>query len=365
MNRSRIPNSNRRKFTVLLAIICTLNVVDSARANTFSNQQPATNGGITRWSTLWVDPTGQNDLDSDSMCFEDFLLSGPAQINHLEWWGDSIPNKGFQLEVWKQDPGTVAYQPYAVWRGAGGLPNWHKTITIFNSSWDSRGMYHFTYDLTTPFNLAANDSTNPRWFLAVIGLTDVAFLEWNWSQGLGGSTQTMQWIRGGGNRWYHLAEGRAMVIGGNSLPATLSGVVSLADWVGGSQSCTFTLTPTAGGTSTTITVPLASDGSYSFSTLLQGQYHVAAKVSHWLNRQYPTNIQLGSSSNTAVNFDLINGDIDGDNEVGPGDFGGLSSAYGSVSGDANFSSLADLDGDFEVGPSDFGILSTNYGLVGD
>ena len=66
-----------------------------------------------------------------------------------------------------------------------------------------------------------------------------------------------------------------------------------------------------------------------------------------------------------MTFSLINGDIDGDNEVGPGDFGILSSAFGSVDGDPNWDPEADLDGDGEVGPSDFGILSANFGLSGD
>lgn len=62
---------------------------------------------------------------------------------------------------------------------------------------------------------------------------------------------------------------------------------------------------------------------------------------------------------------LLNGDIDQDNEVGPGDFGAFSTAYGAADGDPNYNFFADLDCDGEVGPSDFGIFSTNYGLTGD
>ena len=59
-------------------------------------------------------------------------------------------------------------------------------------------------------------------------------------------------------------------------------------------------------------------------------------------------------------------DIDGKTtEVGPGDFGALSAAFGSVDGDSNWDPMADLDGDGEVGPSDFGILSANFGMSGD
>ena len=47
----------------------------SASAQGFAYEQPMTSGGgILRSSQLWIDPSGQNDLDSDAQAWEDFEL---------------------------------------------------------------------------------------------------------------------------------------------------------------------------------------------------------------------------------------------------------------------------------------------------
>lgn len=56
----------------------------------------------------------------------------------------------------------------------------------------------------------------------------------------------------------------------------------------------------------------------------------------------------------------LTGDIDGDGEVGPGDFAALAAAFLSAPGDPNWNEAADLDCDGEVGPGDFDILSRNF-----
>ncbi|MBS1717562.1 MAG: PEP-CTERM sorting domain-containing protein [Armatimonadetes bacterium] len=194
----------------------------------FVNQTPAPGGGVGRWSKLWVDPNGQNNLDGDAICYEDFTLANDSSINHIEWWGDGPPNQGFQIEFWKQDPGTIAYQPYAVFREQGAQPEFATTTTSYSFSGDPSGTTHYSFDFTSPVNLAANNASNPRWFVAVIGLTDVPYLEWNWAQGLGGSNRTFQFVRGGneggGDLYRALPEGRAMLLSGTAVPepATLS-----------------------------------------------------------------------------------------------------------------------------------------------
>lgn len=218
---------------LLSALACLALAATAGAQQILVNQTPAANGGTLRWSKLWVDPTGQNDLDGDAICYEDFVLSSPATINHLEWWGDAVPNQGFQLEIWRQDPGTIAYQPIAVFRETTAHPEWAVTTKVFNWESTADGIVHYSFDLTTPVELAANDANNPRWFLAVIGLTDVPFLEWSWAQGLGGSTRTFQWVRqSAGPQFRVLGEGRAMVIAGPvPEPATIAvigiGVVML------------------------------------------------------------------------------------------------------------------------------------------
>lgn len=59
-------------------------------------------------------------------------------------------------------------------------------------------------------------------------------------------------------------------------------------------------------------------------------------------------------------FAPLPGDIDGDGEVGPGDFSALATAFLSADGDPNWNPDADLDGDGEVGPGDFSILARNF-----
>ncbi len=110
-------------------------------------------------------------------------------------------------------------------------------------------------------------------------------------------------------------------------------------------------------------VSLDSASQYAFNTTRTGTFDVAAKASHWL-RQTRTNVALTSDPVT-VNFSLINGDVDGDNEVTLFDFGQLVAAFGSMAGDSNWNPNADLDGDDEVTLFDFGILVRNFGAIGD
>jgi hypothetical protein len=194
-----------------------------AQATIFTNQPPAPGGGTLRWSKLWVDPSGQgNDLDGDAICYEDFVLTTAAAINHIEWWGDAPPNHGFQIEFWKQDPGTIAYQPYAVFRSIGAQPQYATTTTAYAFSITPGSVGHYSFDFASPIALAANDVVNPRWFVSIIGLTDVAYLEWNWAQGTGGSNNTFQFVRGGneggGDQYRVLGDGRALVLSGSAVP---------------------------------------------------------------------------------------------------------------------------------------------------
>lgn len=197
-------------------------------ATVFVDQQPAANGGTLRWSKLWIDPFGDNDLDSDAICYEDFVLTNDSTIEHLEWWGDLNPNLGFQIEFWKQDPGTIAYQPYAVFRNSGANPKAKFVSTDYAFGPDPSGMIHFSWDLPTPVELAKNDAVNPRWFVAIIGLTDHAPTIWSWATGNGGSHRTFQWVRADGNNFRLLGEGRALLISGTELvpePAATAGIL--------------------------------------------------------------------------------------------------------------------------------------------
>ena len=206
---------NRPEFGA--ALLCWCVATASSSAQVFVSQPPVSGGGVSRWSQLWQDPgPNGNNLDGDSVCWEDFTLSAPAAINHIEWWGTGACELGFRIEFWKQDPGTVAYQPFGVFYYGGNEsihPEAEFDTTAFTTTPGPGAINHYSLDLNTPLSLPANTAINPRWFIAIIGLTHQAYYTWNWSQGTGGSTRTFQFIRGSGPQFRLLSEGRALVLG--------------------------------------------------------------------------------------------------------------------------------------------------------
>ena len=209
-----------------------------AQTQVLVSQQPATNGGVSRWSQLWQDPgPNGNDLDSDAVCWQDFVLSAPASIDHMEWWGTGACELGFQIEVWRQDPGTFAYQPLGVFYYGGVKtvkPEAKFKTTAYTTTPGPGTLLHHSLDLATPISLPANDASNPRWFIGIIGLTEVPFATWNWSQGLGGSNKSYQFIRGDNIQFHSLPEGRALLLS-QSVPCfadcDASGTLAIDDFI--------------------------------------------------------------------------------------------------------------------------------------
>lgn len=149
----------------------------------------------------------------------------------------------------------------------------------------------------------------------------------------------------------------------------ISGTVTLEDWsilaAGGME---VVIEIRGVGSSTplqTVTENLDPSGDYSFGAIVSpGMYDITAKGSHWL-RRLRSGVVVTAAGASDVDFTLVNGDCDGDNEVGIGDYSILSTAYGSYDGDPNWSESADLNGDLAVDIADYAILSANYGEVGD
>ncbi|GIV17482.1 MAG: hypothetical protein KatS3mg022_2917 [Armatimonadota bacterium] len=172
-------------------------------------------------------------------------------------------------------------------------------------------------------------------------------------------------------RDYPMSDAEIAALGGPSaagipIPAEVSGTVNLGDYGGDVTTVPVTVEIRNPGETTPVethVVNLNSSGQYAFITGLKGTFDVAAKASHWL-RSVKGGVTIAPPS-TAINFDLINGDIDGDNEVTLFDFGALVAAFGSVPGDSNWNPDADLDGDEEVTLFDFGVLVRNFGAIGD
>ncbi len=206
-----------------IAVLAAATLLPSlASAQIVISQPPVSGGGVSRSSQLWQDPgPNGNDLDGDAVCFADFNLTAPTEISHIEWWGVGACELGFRIEVWRQDPGTVAYQPIGVFYYGGDHtvePETTFDTTAYTISPGPGGIFHYTLDLDTPISLPANNAANPRWFLCVIGLTHQAFYTWNWSQGIG-THHTYQFIRGEGPQFRALGDGRAMQIGLPLCPA--------------------------------------------------------------------------------------------------------------------------------------------------
>jgi hypothetical protein len=202
---------------------CALITMNAIGTDVIINQSAVAGGGTSRWSQLWQDPgPNGNDLDGDSVCFADFSLTWPASIENLEWWGGGACELGFQIEIWKQDPGTVAYQPLGLFYYGGDhtvRPEARFSVTPADySTATEAGLTHFTLDLSTPIQLAANNAANPRWFLCVIGLTQQAYHTFNWAQGSAAVPQTFQFIRGGtsgsGPLFRRLGDARSLFVTG-------------------------------------------------------------------------------------------------------------------------------------------------------
>jgi hypothetical protein len=145
----------------------------------------------------------------------------------------------------------------------------------------------------------------------------------------------------------------------------VTGTVELQDFSGDPSTISVTIEIRNPGDTTPIETHIVNpDGSsqYAFSTTRDGTFDLAAKASHWLRH---TRSSIAITGDVTVNFSLVNGDVDGDNEVTLFDFGELVAAFGSSPGDSNWNPNADLDGDDEVTLFDFGILVRNFGAIGD
>lgn len=188
-------------------------------------QSPVPGGGVLRASQLWQDPHGDDDLDGDAVLWDDFVLARPTSIGHVEWWGTGASELGFQLEIWRQDPNTIAFQPLGVFyyghHGAGEPPvrpeaMLRRPLDAITTTVGGDGMTHYVLDLATPLTLAANDATNPRWFIGIVGLTAQPYAQWQWAQGTGGHGGTFQFVRGGydgGDMFRRFGNDHALVLG--------------------------------------------------------------------------------------------------------------------------------------------------------
>ena len=113
----------------------------------------------------------------------------------------------------------------------------------------------------------------------------------------------------------------------------------------------------------TNTVPMTGlTGSFSLNTRIYGFNDIVIEGPGFLRRVIPA-VEL--TAFTSVSTTLINGDIDGNNVIGTGDFNILRAAWGSLPSSSNWNPNADLDGNGVIGTGDFNILRSNWGAIGD
>lgn len=107
----------------------------------------------------------------------------------------------------------------------------------------------------------------------------------------------------------------------------------------------------------TQTVSLGTGGEFMLFAPGNDQYVISVKTGTWLRKNRSVNTTSGSV--TGADLSLMNGDIDGDNEVTVGDFAILSVNFGGEGPDG------DLNQDGSVDIGDYAILSGNFGALGD
>lgn len=166
-----------------------------------------------------------------------------------------------------------------------------------------------------------------------------------------------------GDGWNHIDDVQSRTYASGS--AFVSGAIELGDYDPDEAGQEVVFEMSQGGVvMDTQTVTLGEGGTYSFATPVTGVTAIAAKGSHWLRAATAPGL-IAPGSSVTVNFSLVNGDGDGDNEVAIGDYAILSSAYGSGPGDPNWDPLTDFNGDEAVDIGDYAILSSHFGESGD
>lgn len=110
-------------------------------------------------------------------------------------------------------------------------------------------------------------------------------------------------------------------------------------------------------------VMLAANGNFSFNSNFIGEVTITVKGESTLALKAQSDLNSTGSTNNP--YRLINGDCDGNNEVGPGDFELIVNKFGLDSVNPDYVKAVDLDRNGEIGPSDFEIVVNNFGLAGD
>lgn len=111
-------------------------------------------------------------------------------------------------------------------------------------------------------------------------------------------------------------------------------------------------------------IALPANGAFHLKVPFEGNYDVSVKGPHWLRHTLGA-VSFAGTGASGLAFNLVNGDVNGDNVVNIADFLDLRQAYGSNPNSGNWNASADLNRDGSVGVADFLILRKNLGRSGD
>ena len=171
---------------------------------------------------------------------------------------------------------------------------------------------------------------------------------------------------------------RAVYVDGGGLSTTvdrgftadahaLTGKVTLQDFVGDATKVPVTVEIRLPGSTTPLeshVVYLDSSGAFSVATQLIGTFDVALKAPHWLRKRL-SGVSVSVSGAAGLNVSLINGDVNGDNNINLADAAAISVAWRTKPGDSKYNPNADLNGDGSINVADVAIVAKNWRKTGD
>lgn len=149
--------------------------------------------------------------------------------------------------------------------------------------------------------------------------------------------------------------------------SNVTGNVLLDQYVGDvtTEPVTFEFEDSSATITTFSNVALDSSGNYSIATgLPDGTYSVYAKAATFLRKKV-SNVTLTGGGASAVDFSLINGDVDGSNNVDIVDYLTLVSAFDTNLGDSGYNPNADLDKSTGIDLGDYLIMTASFDMIGD
>lgn len=279
--------------------------------------------------------------------------NGTVRIKRITLWGK-----------FDNPPTTVAPQNFSfgVLSDVSGLPG----ARLFSAGY---GMFGEALDeLTRKYAITLGPSEfilqlGTRYWLNFTGAGGFNFgnkMQWLYGMPPGGvgaisNSQFSNYSLGAPSSSYaFILEGDVMLNGS----ATISGRIDLQNWAGiSSTSVNIEIYQNGSLVQTISNVLVAPNGNYAVTVNRSGEVQLRFVSPGFLARR-TGNLTLGFTT-VGVNPSLINGDVDGDNEVTLVDFGMLAANF------ATEGPVGDLDGDGEVNLFDYGIVSANFGLVGD